>query len=194
MQTWIETDKNSDFSIYNLPFGVYSIENKNKKIGVAIGDLILDLGAVNELGVFNELNIDSNIFVSNYLNDFISLGKKTTVKVREIIQKELCNVSSVLRKDNSLFIKQKDVTMHMPVKIGDYTDFYSSIEHATNIGTMFRDPKNALLPNWRHLPVGYHGRSSSIILSGQDIYRPKGQVMLNDNVASIFSRVRKSRF
>ena len=154
MQTWIETDKNSDFSIYNLPFGVYSIENKNKKIGVAIGDLILDLGAVNELGVFNELNIDSNIFVSNYLNDFISLGKKTTVKVREIIQKELCNVSSVLRKDNSLFIKQKDVTMHMPVKIGDYTDFYSSIEHATNIGTMFRDPKNALLPNWRHLPVG----------------------------------------
>lgn len=76
--------------------------------------------------------------------------------------------------------------MHMPVKIGDYTDFYSSIEHATNIGTMFRDPKNALLPNWRHLPVGYHGRSSSIILSGQDIYRPKGQVMLNDNVAPSF--------
>ena len=186
MQTWIKTDKNSDFSIYNLPFGVYSLKNKNKRIGVAIGDLILDLNAINKLGVFDELNINSNVFVSNYLNDFISLGKKTTVKAREILQKELCNISSVLRNDKSIFIKQKDVTMHMPVKIGDYTDFYSSIEHATNIGTMFRDPKNALLPNWRHLPVGYHGRASSIILSGQDIYRPKGQVMLDNNTAPSF--------
>ena len=186
MQTWIKIDKNSDFSIHNLPFGVYSTESKNKKIGIAIGDMVLNLEGVNKLGVFDGLNIGSNVFVSNYLNDFISLGKKTTVKVREIVQKELCNVSSVLRNDNSIFIKQKDVTMHMPVKIGDYTDFYSSIEHATNIGTMFRDPKNALLPNWKHLPVGYHGRASSIILSGQNIYRPKGQVMLIDNTVPSF--------
>lgn len=186
MQTWIKIDKNSDFSIHNLPFGVYSTESKNKKIGIAIGDMVLNLEGVNKLGVFDGLNIGSNVFVSNYLNDFISLGKKTTIKVREIVQKELCNVSSVLRNDNSIFIKQKDVTMHMPVKIGDYTDFYSSIEHATNIGTMFRDPKNALLPNWKHLPVGYHGRASSIILSGQNIYRPKGQVMLIDNTVPSF--------
>ena len=186
MQTWIKIDKNSDFSIYNLPFGVYSTESKNKRIGIAIGDMVLNLEGINKLGVFDGLNIGSNVFVSNYLNDFISLGKKTTIKVREIVQKELCNVSSVLRNDNSIFVKQKDVTMHMPVKIGDYTDFYSSIEHATNIGTMFRDPKNALLPNWKHLPVGYHGRASSIILSGQNIYRPKGQVMLIDNTAPSF--------
>ena len=186
MQTWIKIDKNSDFSIYNLPFGVYSTESKNKRIGIAIGDMVLNLEGINKLGVFNGLNISSNVFVSNYLNDFISLGKKTTIKVREIVQKELCNTSSVLRNDNSIFIKQKDVTMHMPVKIGDYTDFYSSIEHATNIGTMFRDPKNALLPNWKHLPVGYHGRASSIILSGQNIYRPKGQVMLIDNTVPSF--------
>jgi fumarylacetoacetase len=186
MQTWIKIDKNSDFSIYNLPFGVYSTESKNKKIGIAIGDMVLNLEGINKLGVFDDLNIGSNVFVSNYLNDFISLGKKTTVKVREIVQKELCDASSVLRNNNSIFIKQKDVTMHMPVKIGDYTDFYSSIEHATNIGTMFRDPKNALLPNWKHLPVGYHGRASSIILSGQNIYRPKGQVMLIDNTAPSF--------
>jgi fumarylacetoacetase len=186
MQTWIKIDKNSDFSIYNLPFGVYSTESKNKKIGIAIGDMVLNLEGINKLGVFDDLNIGSNVFVSNYLNDFISLGKKTTVKVREIVQKELCDTSSVLRNNNSIFIKQEDVTMHMPVKIGDYTDFYSSIEHATNIGTMFRDPKNALLPNWKHLPVGYHGRASSIILSGQDIYRPKGQVMLIDNTAPSF--------
>ena len=186
MQTWIKIDKNSDFSIYNLPFGVYSTESKNKRIGIAIGDMVLNLEGINKLGVFNGLNISSNVFVSNYLNDFISLGKKTTVKVREIVQKELCDASSVLRNDNTIFIKQKDVTMHMPVKIGDYTDFYSSIEHATNIGTMFRDPKNALLPNWKHLPVGYHGRASSIILSGQNIYRPKGQVMLIDNTSPSF--------
>ena len=186
MQTWIKIDKNSDFSIYNLPFGVYSTESKNKRIGIAIGDMVLNLEGINKLGVFNGLNISSNVFVSNYLNDFISLGKKTTVKVREIVQKELCDASSVLRNDNTIFIKQKDVTMHMPVKIGDYTDFYSSIEHATNIGTMFRDPKNALLPNWKHLPVGYHGRASSIILSGQNIYRPKGQVMLIDNTVPSF--------
>jgi len=186
MQTWIKIDKNSDFSIHNLPFGVYSTESKNKKIGIAIGDMVLNLEGVNKLGVFDGLNIGSNVFVSNYLNDFISLGKKTTIKVREIVQKELCNASSVLRNDNSIFVKQKDVTMHMPVKIGDYTDFYSSIEHATNIGTMFRDPKNALLPNWKHLPVGYHGRASSIILSGQNIYRPKGQVMLIDNTVPSF--------
>ena len=186
MQTWIKIDKNSDFSIYNLPFGVYSTESKNKRIGIAIGDMVLSLEGINKLGVFDGLNIGSNVFVSNYLNDFISLGKKTTIKVREIVQKELCNASSVLRNDNSIFVKQKDVTMHMPVKIGDYTDFYSSIEHATNIGTMFRDPKNALLPNWKHLPVGYHGRASSIILSGQNIYRPKGQVMLIDNTVPSF--------
>ena len=186
MQTWIKIDKNSDFSIYNLPFGVYSTESKNKRIGIAIGDMVLNLEGTNKLGVFDGLNIGSNVFVSNYLNDFISLGKKTTIKVREIVQKELCNASSVLRNDNSILIKQKDVTMHMPVKIGDYTDFYSSIEHATNIGTMFRDPKNALLPNWKHLPVGYHGRASSIILSGQNVYRPKGQVMLIDNTVPSF--------
>jgi fumarylacetoacetase len=186
MQTWIKIDKNSDFSIYNLPFGVYSTESKNKKIGIAIGDMVLNLEGINKLGVFDDLNIGSNVFVSNYLNDFISLGKKTTVKVREIVQKELCDTSSVLRNNNSILIKQEDVTMHMPVKIGDYTDFYSSIEHATNIGTMFRGPKNALLPNWKHLPVGYHGRASSIILSGQNIYRPKGQVMLIDNTAPSF--------
>jgi fumarylacetoacetase len=148
--------------------------------------MVLNLEGINKLGVFDGLNIGSNVFVSNYLNDFISLGKKTTIKVREIVQKELCDTSSVLRNNNSIFIKQEDVTMHMPVKIGDYTDFYSSIEHATNIGTMFRDPKNALLPNWKHLPVGYHGRASSIILSGQNIYRPKGQVMLIDNTAPSF--------
>jgi len=186
MQTWIKIDKNSDFSIYNLPFGVFSINSKNKKIGIAVGDMVLDLEVVSNLGVFDKLNFNCDVFVSDYLNDFISLGKKVTVKVREIIQNELCDKSSILKNNTSILINQADVEMHIPIKIGDYTDFYSSIEHATNIGTMFRDPKNALLPNWKHLPVGYHGRASSIVISGQDIYRPKGQVLLNNDLNPSF--------
>ena len=178
MQSWIKVDKNSDFSIYNLPFGIFSESDQIKRVGIAIGDNVIDLYAAYELGVFKDLNFDISVLESDYLNDFIALGKPVTVKVRADIQFELCNENSVLKSHPSVFIKQSVVTMHLPVKVGDYTDFYSSIEHATNIGTMFRDPDNALLPNWKHLPVGYHGRASSIIVSGQNVHRPKGQVVL----------------
>ena len=188
MNTWIKIDKNSDFSIYNLPFGVFSANVKTKRVGIAIGDMVLDLEAVGALGVFDELNFNKEVFVADSLNDFISLGKQITVRVREIIQNELCDKSSILMSNPSAFLKQSEVNMHLPIKIGDYTDFYSSIEHATNIGTMFRDPKNALLPNWKHLPVGYHGRASSIVVSGENIYRPKGQVLLNDNTNPEFQK------
>ena len=188
MNTWIKIDKNSDFSIYNLPFGVFSANVKTKRVGIAIGDMVLDLEAVGALGVFDELNFNKEVFVADSLNDFISLGKQITVRVREIIQNELCDKSSILMINPSAFLKQSEVNMHLPIKIGDYTDFYSSIEHATNIGTMFRDPKNALLPNWKHLPVGYHGRASSIVVSGENIYRPKGQVLLNDNTNPEFQK------
>ena len=178
MQSWIKVDKNSDFSIYNLPFGIFSESDQIKRVGIAIGDHVIDLYAAYELGVFKDLNFDISVLESDYLNDFIALGKPVTVKVRADIQSELCNENSVLKSHPSVFIKQSVVTMHLPVKVGDYTDFYSSIEHATNIGTMFRNPDNALLPNWKHLPVGYHGRASSIIVSGQNVHRPKGQVVL----------------
>ena len=188
MNTWIKIDKNSDFSIYNLPFGVFSAKLKTKRVGIAIGNMVLDLEAIGALGVFDELNFNKKVFVSDSLNDFISLGKQITVKVREIVQNELCDKSSILTSNPYVFLKQSDVNMHLPIRIGDYTDFYSSIEHATNIGTMFRDPKNALLPNWKHLPVGYHGRASSIVVSGENIYRPKGQVLLNDNTKPEFQK------
>ncbi|SVA82234.1 uncharacterized protein METZ01_LOCUS135088 [marine metagenome] len=181
MQSWIKIDKNSDFSIYNIPFGIFSTDNKSKRVGIAIGELILDLYSASSFGIFNELNFDKEVFNSGYLNNFISQGKQITSKVRLIIQNELCNSSSILNNNSSVFLNQLDAKMHMPVKVGDYTDFYSSIEHATNIGTMFRDPKNALLPNWKHLPVGYHGRASSIVVSGEEINRPKGQVLINNS-------------
>ena len=186
MHCWIKVDKNSDFSIYNLPFGIFSEADQIKRVGIAIGDHVIDLYAVYELGVFKDLKFDISVLKSDYLNDFIALGKPITVKVRAELQSELCNENSFLKSHPSVFIKQTKVTMHLPVKVGDYTDFYSSIEHATNIGTMFRDPENALLPNWKHLPVGYHGRASSIIVSGQNIHRPKGQVVLEPNSPPTF--------
>ena len=186
METWIDIPKNSDFSIHNIPFGIFSTKDSKKRVGTAIGDMILDLKSSSDLGVFDNLTFDYNVFENEYLNDFISLGKSITNNVRLIIQKELSDSSSVLRNQSNLLINQSDVEMHLPLKIGDYTDFYSSIEHATNIGSMFRDPSNPLLPNWKHIPVGYHGRASSIIVSGIDIYRPKGQVLLPDKKTPSF--------
>ena len=178
METWIDIPKNSDFSIHNIPFGIFSTKDSKKRVGTAIGDMILDLKLSSDLGVFDNLNFDFNVFENEHLNDFISLGKSITNNIRLIIQKELSDSSSVLKNQSNLLVRQSDAEMHLPLKIGDYTDFYSSIEHATNIGSMFRDPSNPLLPNWKHIPVGYHGRASSIIVSGIDIYRPKGQVLL----------------
>ena len=185
MKSWIDIPKNSDFSIYNIPFGIFSVKNSKKRVGVAIGDMIVDLKTSYDLGVFNEIPLDHNVFENKYLNDFIALGKSITKKIRLIIQSELCSDSSVLKESNAL-IKQSDVMMHLPLMIGDYTDFYSSIEHATNIGSMFRDPTNPLLPNWKHIPVGYHGRASSIIVSGQDVIRPKGQVLPLNEETPVF--------
>ena len=174
MKTWLDIYPNSDFSIHNLPFGIFSVDGSPKRIGMAIGEVVIDLVRALELGVITDNTLTIAELENEYLNDFIALGKNVTHSVRMEVQKSLCDNQSPL-KDSSALISMGDVTMHLPVKIGDYTDFYSSIEHATNVGKMFRDPENALLPNWKHLPVGYHGRSSSIIVSGTDIHRPKGQ-------------------
>ena len=194
MNTWIEIPKNSDFSIYNLPFGIFSTNKNSKRVGIAIGNNIIDLLACNELDIFKDLNINNNVFENNFLNDFINLGKNKTNKVREIIQQQLTDESSKIKMSSVVIIPMNEAEMHLPVKVGDYTDFYSSIEHATNIGSMFRDPSNPLLPNWRHLPVGYHGRASSIIVSGIDIFRPKGQVMPLDSDKPVLTSSKRIDF
>ena len=187
MKSWLKVSSKSDFSIYNLPFGIFSTNKKNKRIGVAIGDHVIDLHACNSLDLFKDLHIESHIFKNSFLNNFIELGKGITSKVREILQSELTNDNSLIKHNSNCIIPIDSVEMHLPVNIGDYTDFYSSIEHASNIGSMFRDPSNPLLPNWKHLPVGYHGRASSIIVSGKNIHRPKGQIMPLDSETPIFS-------
>jgi fumarylacetoacetase len=187
----IDIPENSDFSIHNIPFGIFSTQDRSPRIGVAIGEHILDLAAVAELDVFD---FNTTLLEKDTLNDFISLGKEITTRVRKKIQHWIKDDNSVLAGKPELFVKQSEAQMHMPVAVGDYTDFYSSLEHATNVGKMFRDPENALLPNWKHIPVGYHGRASSIIVSGQPIHRPKGQTMPNGADSPVFGPTKRLDF
>jgi fumarylacetoacetase len=179
LNSWVQVPKDSDFSIYNLPFGIFQTKRLTPRAGVAIGEKIVDLSVLHDEGFFVDITqLPNDIFTRESLNDFIALGKPVTKKVRERVRDLLLETNEKLRDHQSrgkALVTRKEAQMLMPVKVGDYTDFYSSIEHATNVGKMFRDPENALLPNWRHLPVGYHGRASSIIPSGIPIHRPKGQ-------------------
>jgi len=194
LRSWIEVPAGSDFPIQNLPFGIFKTQSSSTRIGVAIGDQVLDLAILNKLGFLENLKIDNAVFTNQYLNDFIALGKQTTNAVRERISHLLNETTPDLRDNKEAQAKvlhyQGNVQMQMPVKVGDYTDFYSSIDHATNVGTMFRDPKNALLPNWKHLPVGYHGRASSITISGTPFHRPKGQTKPNETEPPVFGPCR----
>jgi len=197
LNTWVELPKNSDFTIYNLPFGVFENKKLSPRIGVAIGDKIVDLSILDQEGFFANLFLPEGIFLTESLNEMIALGKVQTRKIRERVQHLLLAENEELR-DHSIrgkvMVNRKEAEMLLPVKIGDYTDFYSSIEHATNVGAMFRDPENALLPNWKHLPVGYHGRASSIIPSGVPIYRPKGQFKDPDMEKPAFGPSRRLDF
>ena len=186
LSTWVEVPSDSDFSIYNLPFGIFSTAGTSPRAGVAIGRHIVDLSAVASLGLFHEIVSDQRVFAAPVLNDFIRLGKTATSAVRLKVQQLLCDESSPLRAHPEILTAQSDATMHLPVDIGDYTDFYSSIEHATNVGKMFRDPANALLPNWRYIPVGYHGRASSVVISGTPVRRPHGQVLPKGSETPVF--------
>jgi fumarylacetoacetase len=180
LTSWIEVAENSDFPIQNIPFGIATCKDKQPFAATIIGNTVIDLSALQEDGYFATLKLPAGIFKRQYLNDFIALGKDVTSAVREGLSALFSKDNGELR-DNQTARKRSlhnlsEVTTLMPVNVGDYTDFYSSKEHATNVGSMFRDPKNALLPNWLHLPVGYHGRASSIIVSGTNFHRPKGQM------------------
>ena len=177
-KSWISIAANSDFSIQNIPFGI-SLVNNEYKVVSAIGEMVIDISSLNKLGYLKSIDIPQQVLENKFLNDLISLGKSKTNALRERIA-DLMNVNNTELQNNdshknSVLIDSTKVQMCLPVRIENYTDFYSSIEHATNVGTMFRDPANALLPNWKHIPIGYHGRASSIIISGTNFHRPKGQ-------------------
>lgn len=198
LKSWVEVPDNSDFPIQNLPYGVFKTDYLDPVAGVAIGEYIIDMVYMNEHGYLDGLGLPIGIFNQKYLNDFISLGKPVTNSVRERLSELLRHDNPQLRdnkKDRELaMIHMEDAEMLVPVRIGDYTDFYSSEQHAVNVGTMFRDPENALLPNWKHLPVAYHGRASSIIPTKVPIRRPKGQTKAPDEVAPSFGPTKRLDF
>ncbi|MCX8492479.1 MAG: fumarylacetoacetase, partial [Cyclobacteriaceae bacterium] len=194
----VEVLPGSDFPIQNLPFGIFKTEYLSPVAGVAIGQHVLDLVYLHENGFLDGLGLPVGIFNQRYLNNFIGLGKKKTREVRERISELLQHDNDELKSNIAAreiaLIPLSEVEMQLPIHIPNYTDFYSSEEHATNVGTMFRDPKNALLPNWKHLPVGYHGRASSIVVSDTDIHRPKGQVKPTDSEIPLFGASQKVDF
>jgi len=187
LNSWLEIDANSDFSIHNIPFGIYSNKNHKHRACSAIGEFVIDLY---EAAIAGLIQVPEEVLCVPYLNDFIGLGKVLTNKVRQDLIWHLSNRQSPLfiqpTIQEKVLIPSNQVSLLMPVRVGDYTDFYSSIDHATNVGTMFRDPANALLPNWKHLPVGYHGRASSIQVSGTSFHRPKGQRKPADSDTPVF--------
>lgn len=179
--SWLHVDSSSDFPIQNIPFGVFLTRDDIITIGTRIGDTAIDLGALHQLGYFDGIPLTDDIFLQDTLNDFIADGRQTWRAVRNRVAEIFDVNNDVLNanpkhKDIVLF-RLDEIEMQLPVQVGDYTDFYASKEHATNVGTMFRGKDNALMPNWLHLPVGYHGRSSSIITTEIPIRRPKGQTL-----------------
>jgi fumarylacetoacetase len=173
---WLPTPENSDFSIHNLPFGIFKPEgSESARAGMAIGDHVVDLAAAAEAGLFGKRRFFKKIFEQTTLNEFIALGKPVTNRVRRKVR-EWLELDNKPDSAAQLLHDRRRVTMLLPIRVPNYTDFYSSIEHATNVGKMFR-PDNPLLPNWRWLPVGYHGRASSIVVSGTPIKRPSGQIL-----------------
>ncbi|VXB09655.1 Fumarylacetoacetase [Burkholderia sp. 8Y] len=195
LKSWVESANaaDSDFPIQNLPFGVFSdASNTAPRVGVAIGDAVLDLSVLAREGLIEQ---DAALFAQASLNAFIATGRAQWRALRVRLS-SLLNAENAELRDNAAlreqaFVARKDARLHLPVDIPGYTDFYSSREHATNVGSMFRDPKNALLPNWLEIPIGYNGRASSVIVSGTPVRRPNGQIKLPDAERPIFGACRK---
>lgn len=189
LKSWITVSKESDFPIQNLPFGIAGHHKQRPEPAVRIGDQVISLRALAQNNLLNDLGIDPSAYDAQTLNPLMAGGKKAMRALRNRVSALLREGNSELKnhdKLNEIMFPASEAVMYMPVHVGDYTDFYSSEQHATNVGTMFRDPDNALLPNWKHIPVGYHGRASSIVLSGQDIVRPKGQTIPADSDQPVF--------
>ncbi|MDR0801044.1 fumarylacetoacetase [Fluviicola sp.] len=198
LKSWIEVSSGSDFPIQNIPFGVVKSENLTPRVVSRIGNKVIDLKTLHVLGYLENLPFELSDFDVNLLNPMMKKGKKAVRDLRNRLSK-LFDVNQPDLQKNEQHVAQvlipvENVCMCMPVQIGDYTDFYSSREHATNVGMMFRDPANALLPNWLWLPVGYHGRSSSVIISGEPVYRPKGQIKPNPEEPPIYAPCRNLDF
>lgn len=198
LKSWVDVSKNSDFPIQNLPFGIFKTRRLSNTAGIAIGDFVVNLAYLHHHGFLDGLDLPLGIFTHPRLNNFLAMGKKACGEVRNRLSFLLRHDNEQLRDNQAAreiaLIPVSEVEMQMPLIVPNYTDFYSSEQHAFNVGSMFRDPKNALLPNWKHLPVGYHGRASSIVISGTPIHRPKGQLKPNADAPPVFAPTSKLDF
>ncbi|MDZ7772541.1 MAG: fumarylacetoacetase [Balneolaceae bacterium] len=197
LESFVDVDPQSHFSIQNLPYGVARPKSGETEppgepfICTAIGDFVVNLAELEAAGHFDGPELEgTKVFHSSTLNRFMSLGRPAWREARVTLSKLLSAGEPVLRDNEGLrkrvLIPRREVEMELPVNIGDYTDFYSSEQHAFNVGTMFRGPENALKPNWKHLPVGYHGRASSVVVSGTGLHRPNGQTIPPDSEQPVF--------
>lgn len=184
LKSFVEVHPESDFPIQNLPYGIFSTHaNPNPRVGTRIGDWVVDLSMLDEENLFGKRY---GFFADSTLNRFMSARREVWREIRQRLIGLLSSDNSPIKSE--ALIPVQEIQMRLPVAIGDYTDFYASREHATNVGIMFRGKENALMPNWLHLPVGYHGRASSVVLSGADVIRPRGQVAVNGVPEFIASR------
>uniref|UniRef100_A0A5B7C1W2 Fumarylacetoacetase n=1 Tax=Davidia involucrata TaxID=16924 RepID=A0A5B7C1W2_DAVIN len=192
LKSFIDVHSDSHFPIENLPYGVFKPEpDSEPRPGVAIGDYVLDLSVIACAGLFDgPILKGSDCFNQHNLNKFLGMGRPAWKEARATIQKLLSSGEPALRDDASLreksLVPTEKVQMLLPTAIGDYTDFFSSMHHAKNCGTIFRGPENPIPANWFHLPIAYHGRASSIVISGTDIVRPRGQGRPTGNAPPYF--------
>jgi fumarylacetoacetase len=189
-KSWLNVADNCDFPIQNIPFGVFITKDDIITIGTRIGEYAIDLGAFHQLGYFEGIPLTDDMFMQDSLNDFISDGRKTWRLVRnriaDVFDAKNASLRDNLKHREVIIFDVNEIEMLLPISVGDYTDFYSSKEHATNVGVMFRGADNALMPNWLHMPVGYHGRASSVVVSGTKIRRPYGQTLPNGETQPVF--------
>ena len=176
MKSWVETANTADcpFPLNNLPYGVFSTDGGAPRCGVAIGDQILDMKVAEEAGLISVAG--GVVFGGASWNTFMARGKNAWVALRARLTALLAEGSDARAVAEPLLVSQRNATLHMPLEVSEYTDFYAGRHHATNIGTMFRGAENALPPNWLHIPIGYNGRASSVVVSGTGVRRPWGQL------------------
>lgn len=206
LRSFIEIAVDSDFTLHNLPYAAFSEKVSEKvgetaacarRIGVALGEWVIDLAALEQLQLL-DLPAGTQYFNQPHLNTFIASGAAHWSLVRCALQRLFSIDNTALKNDaarlKQILFKQSEVSLYLPIEVAGYTDFYSSKEHATNVGCMFRDPKNALLANWSELPVGYNGRASSVVVSGTDIRRPSGQIKTPEQTRPVFAATKKLDF
>ncbi|UWQ37519.1 fumarylacetoacetase [Leisingera aquaemixtae] len=176
LKSWVASANDADhpFPLNNLPYGVFSVDGDDPRCGVAIGDMILDMQAAEEAGLI-QLG-DAPLFDVPYWNDLMEEGPAVWAALRDRLTALLSEGAAEQDKVEPLLVAAADAELHMPFAVSEYTDFYAGKNHAFNVGTMFRGPENALPPNWLHIPIGYNGRASSVVVSGTDVRRPWGQL------------------